>query len=82
MMDLDRTLLNEQGLAERGTWYRNMVYAPGRFTGYGSKTFPGVREPLEEGRWADAAHYIGIIAGVLNAYGAQLDKATQILMGR
>ncbi len=28
--------------------------APGRFTGYGAKTLPGVREAIEERRFDDA----------------------------
>ena len=80
-LDLDRTLLSDAGLPERGNWYKNLIYAPGRFTGYGSKTMPGVREGLEEERWADAIKYIGLTAGVLNAYSAQLDKATALLKG-
>jgi len=79
MRNLDRTLLFHGGLPGRGTWYQNLIYAPGRYSGYGASTMPGVREPLEEERWADAARYIGLTAGVLNAYGAQLDKATAIL---
>jgi N-acetylated-alpha-linked acidic dipeptidase len=78
-MNLDRTLLYDGGLPERGTWYRNLIYAPGRFTGYGSKTMPGIREALEEERWSDAGKYIGLTAGVLNGYSAQLDKATALL---
>jgi N-acetylated-alpha-linked acidic dipeptidase len=78
-LDLDRTLLSDQGLPQRGNWYKNEIYAPGRFTGYGSKTMAGVRESIEEERWADAAKFIGVTAGVLNAYSAQLDKAIQIL---
>ncbi len=62
MLDLDRALLSDAGLPGRGSWYKNLVYAPGRFTGYGSKTMPGVREALEEERWSDAARYIGLTA--------------------
>ncbi len=41
-----------RGLPER-EWYRHMIYAPGRFTGYGAKTLPGVREAIEERRFDD-----------------------------
>jgi N-acetylated-alpha-linked acidic dipeptidase len=78
-LDLDRTLLSDAGIPERGNWYKNLIYAPGRFTGYGSKTMVGVREAIEEERWPDAVKYIGLTAGVLKAYSAQLDKATSLL---
>ncbi len=78
-LDLDRTLLSDAGLPERGNWYKNLIYAPGRFTGYGSKTMAGVRESIEEERWADASKFIGLTAGVLKAYSSQLDKATGLM---
>ena len=60
-------------------WYKNLIYAPGRLTGYGAKTLPGVREAIEDQRWSDATQYIGLTAGTLNAYSARLDEATTIL---
>ncbi|MFC3069544.1 transferrin receptor-like dimerization domain-containing protein [Phenylobacterium soli] len=76
-----QTLLRDEGLPGR-PWYKNMVYAPGRFTGYGAKTLPGVREAIEERRFADASAYIGLTAKAFDAYAAQLDKATAILNGK
>ena len=58
-----------------------MIYAPGRFTGYGAKTLPGVREAIEEERWADANRYAKLTADALNAYSARLDQATAVLKG-
>ena len=78
---IDQTLLRDEGLPFR-PWYRNMVYAPGRFTGYGAKTLPGVREAIEERRFADAATYVGLTAQALDAYSGQLDQATAILDGK
>jgi N-acetylated-alpha-linked acidic dipeptidase len=78
MQSIDQTLLLDKGLPFRD-WYKNSIYAPGRFTGYGAKTLPGVREAIEEERWADATQYIGLTAGTLNAYSARLDQATAIL---
>ncbi|MGL1797824.1 transferrin receptor-like dimerization domain-containing protein, partial [Vibrio parahaemolyticus] len=43
LRDIDQLLLDDSGLPLR-PWYKNMIYAPGRFTGYGAKTLPGVRE--------------------------------------
>jgi N-acetylated-alpha-linked acidic dipeptidase len=80
MLTIDQTLAIDVGLPGR-PWYRNLVYAAGRYTGYGAKTLPGVREAIEEGRWADAERYVGLTAGVLNAYADRLDQATQVLTG-
>jgi N-acetylated-alpha-linked acidic dipeptidase len=78
MQGISQTLLTDQGLPFR-KWYKNMITAPGRFTGYGAKTLPGVREAIEEGRWDDAKRYIGVIAGTLNVYRVKLDQAVAIL---
>jgi N-acetylated-alpha-linked acidic dipeptidase len=66
------------GLPGRG-WYKNLIYAPGRFTGYGAKTLPGVREAIEDQRWADADRYAKLTADVIDAYSARLDQATAVL---
>ncbi|THD78229.1 MAG: M28 family peptidase [Phenylobacterium sp.] len=78
---LDQSLLRSEGLPGR-PWYMNMIYAPGRFTGYGAKTLPGIREAIEERRFADAAAYVALTAQALNAYSAGLDQAAAIVNGR
>jgi N-acetylated-alpha-linked acidic dipeptidase len=80
MQTLDETLAPDVGLPGR-PWYRNLVYAPGRFTGYGVKTLPGVREAVEERRWQDADRYAVLTADALNAYSGRLDSATKLLQG-
>jgi len=80
LLPLEQRLLREQGLPFR-PWYKNMIYAPGRFTGYGAKTLPGVREAIEERRFDDATTYIGLTAEALTDYAAGLDTATAVLNG-
>ena len=80
MLDIDQTLAIDEGLPGR-PWYRNLVYAAGRFTGYGAKTLPGVREAIEEGRWDDAVRYVGLTARALDAYSDRLDQAAKVLDG-
>ncbi|UAJ09727.1 transferrin receptor-like dimerization domain-containing protein [Glacieibacterium megasporae] len=80
LRDIDQLLLDPKGLPGR-SWYQNLVYAPGRFTGYGAKTLPGVREAIEERRFADAAEYAKRTGDVLMAYAARLDAATAIVKG-
>ncbi len=78
MLDIDQTLAPDIGLPGR-PWYRNLIYAPGRFTGYGAKTLPGVREAIEEQRWSDANRYAQITAAALNKYSDRLDQAAALL---
>jgi N-acetylated-alpha-linked acidic dipeptidase len=78
LRDIEQTLLSPAGLPFR-PWFRNILYAPGRFTGYGSKTLPGVREAVEERRFDDAVREAGIAARALNDYADRLYAATGLL---
>jgi N-acetylated-alpha-linked acidic dipeptidase len=80
MLDIDQTLAPEIGLPGR-SWYKNLIYAPGRYTGYESKTLPGVREAIEDRRWSDVDRYAKLTAGALNAYSDRLDQAAALLNG-
>ncbi len=81
MLTIDQTLAPDTGLPGR-TWYKNLIYAPGRFTGYQAKTLPAVREAIEEDRWGDANHYAAITAGALDEYSNRLDAARSVIEGK
>jgi N-acetylated-alpha-linked acidic dipeptidase len=81
MRQIDQTLAPDTGLPGR-PWYKHLLYAPGRFTGYGAKTLPGVREAIEDHRWADADRYARLTADALDAYCDRLDQATAVLEGK
>jgi N-acetylated-alpha-linked acidic dipeptidase len=81
LRDIDQLLLDPRGLPGR-PWYQHMIYAPGRFTGYGAKTLPGVREAIEERRFDDANLYAGRIAAVLDAYSKRLEEALALIDGK
>ena len=78
MQTIDQTLAPAGGLPGR-PWYKNLIYAPGRYTGYGAKTLPAVREAVENQEWSDADKYIPITAAALNAYSDRLDQATKVM---
>jgi len=80
MITQEQRLLRDKGLPFR-PYYKNMIYAPGRFTGYGAKTLPGIREAIEERRFDDAVVYIGLTAEALSDYAAGLDAATAVING-
>ncbi|WP_243442592.1 transferrin receptor-like dimerization domain-containing protein [Sandarakinorhabdus sp. AAP62] len=75
---IDQALLSPSGLPFR-PWFRNILYAPGRFTGYGAKTLPGLREAVEERRFDDANREAGIAARALNDYADRLNAATAVI---
>src|SRR6185312_12107874 len=53
LIAVERALTSNEGLPER-PWYKNQIYAPGFYTGYGVKTLPGVRESIEQKQWKQA----------------------------
>ncbi len=75
---MEQTLTDARGLPGR-PWYIHLIYAPGSLTGYGAKTLPGVREAIEQDRWAEANEYITLTAQALNAYSDRLERATALL---
>jgi N-acetylated-alpha-linked acidic dipeptidase len=58
---------------------KNLIYAPGRYTGYAPKTLPGVREAIEEERWADVDRYASLTGAVLDAYADKLDECVRLI---
>ncbi|NDC87214.1 MAG: M28 family peptidase [Bacteroidetes bacterium] len=61
---IEHLLTDPQGLPGR-PWFRNQIYAPGLYTGYGVKTLPTVRESVEQRAWEDAQRHIGALAGLI-----------------
>jgi len=77
----EQALLVEPGLPGGRGWYKNMIYAPGRLTGYGAKTLPGVREAIEDERWTDVDTYAAMIGKALAAYADRLDEGVALING-
>jgi N-acetylated-alpha-linked acidic dipeptidase len=74
VLHVSRLFLNEKGLPER-PWFKNQVYAPGAYTGYGAKPIAAVREYMDEKKWADAEAQIPMVASVLVKVAGGIDKA-------
>jgi N-acetylated-alpha-linked acidic dipeptidase len=75
LIKTERVLTNSAGLPNR-PWFENLIYAPGFYTGYGVKTIPGVREAIEQKRWAEADQQIVRAAKALQDEADLLDEAT------
>ena len=67
----------ERGLPRR-PWYRNLLYAPGYYTGYAAKTLPGVREAMEEGEWELARQQAGRLREALRRAEQTLGEAADL----
>jgi N-acetylated-alpha-linked acidic dipeptidase len=74
----EQRLAVDVGLPGRN-WYKNLIYAPGRYTGYAPKTLPGVREAIEEERWADVDRYAALTGAALDAYADRLDEGARLM---
>jgi N-acetylated-alpha-linked acidic dipeptidase len=77
----EQAMTREPGLPDGRGWYKNMIYAPGRFTGYGAKTLPGVREAIEDERWEVVDTQAALTAEALNAYADLLDEGVALMRG-
>lgn len=57
----ERNFLYHKGLDER-SWFKHIVFASGRYTGYAGQTWPGIREAVEDGDLQRAVKWLGIAA--------------------
>jgi len=75
LTETERALSMDHGLPDR-PWFKNEIYAPGFYTGYGVKTMPAVREAIEEDKWPLAEQSIDVVGKVLTNEAAAIDAAT------
>jgi N-acetylated-alpha-linked acidic dipeptidase len=80
LIESERRLTNADGLPRR-PWYKHLLYAPGVYTGYGVKTVPGVREGIEQKRYAEAEQEIVRVSKALEDESALIDSAARELEG-
>ena len=75
LIAVERSLTLNEGLPGR-PWFKNQIYAPGFYTGYGVKTLPGVRESIEQSQWQLAEEEIAKVGKVLENAGEAIQGAT------
>src|SRR6266849_3456529 len=80
LIESERRLTNADGLPRR-PWYKHLLYAPGVYTGYAVKTVPGVREGIEQKRYAEAEQEIVRVAKALEDEAALIESAARELEG-
>jgi N-acetylated-alpha-linked acidic dipeptidase len=80
LMQTERALTPEGGLPRR-PWYKNLLSAPGWYTGYSAKNFPGVREAMEGKRWQEAEEQGVALGRMLNQEAGSIERAAQELAG-
>jgi N-acetylated-alpha-linked acidic dipeptidase len=77
----ERKFLSADGLPRR-SWTKNILYAPGFYTGYGVKTLPGVREAIEAFNYPEAVAQMAIAAQAIAEEAAYVDKIAGELSAR
>jgi N-acetylated-alpha-linked acidic dipeptidase len=75
LIAVERALTLNEGLPNR-PWFKNQIYAPGFYTGYGVKTLPAVRESIEQKEWKLADEQIVHVGKVLENAGEAIESAT------
>jgi len=78
LMQVPRTFLMERGLPER-PWFKNQVYAPGAYTGYGAKPIAAVREYMDQEKWKEADAQVPMVGQVLENVATAIGKAADDL---
>ncbi len=78
LIESERKLTNEDGLPRRA-WYKHLLYAPGVYTGYGVKTVPGVREGIEQKKYAEAEQEISRVAKALEGESSLVESAAELV---
>jgi len=74
LMRVSRLFLNQRGLPER-PWFKNQIYAPGAYTGYGAKPIAAVREYMDQKKWHEAEGQVPQVAQAIDAAAAGIEKA-------
>lgn len=74
LLNVSRLFLNEKGLPER-PWFKNQIYAPGAYTGYGAKPIAAVREYMDEKKWKEAEGQVPQVAEVIEKVARGIAKA-------
>ncbi|CAE6538397.1 unnamed protein product [Rhizoctonia solani] len=74
LSNFERGFISEAGLPGR-EWYRHLIVAPGKWTGYGATTFPSLTEAISEDRDpVRAAQQIERLTQLLHALADNLNK--------
>ena len=78
LMSVSRLFLDEQGLPQR-PWFKNMLYAPGAYSGYEASPIAAVREYMDSRQWQEADAQIPRFARIVSNAAAGVDQAAVAL---
>ena len=70
---LERKFLFPEGLDGR-SWFKHVVFAPGKWTGYSGATFPGIVEAIEEDNDEATRRWVGIVSKAIGGAADWLEE--------
>ncbi|KAI4660122.1 uncharacterized protein J4E79_005926 [Alternaria viburni] len=70
---LERKFLFPDGLDGR-SWFKHVVFAPGKWTGYSGATFPGIVEAIEEESEEGVERWVGIVSRAIGSAADWLEE--------
>ncbi|KAJ4299975.1 hypothetical protein N0V90_005223 [Kalmusia sp. IMI 367209] len=70
---LERKFLYAEGLDGR-PWFKHVVFAPGKWTGYAGATFPGIVEAIEEDDQSSKEKWVAIATAVVEGASDWLEE--------
>lgn len=73
----ERALLKPEGLPGRD-WYKGLLSAPGKYTGYGAKTLPGIREAIELNKPEEAQQQIKVMTEAVSNYTERVRQVAKL----
>lgn len=78
LQKVEQNLLAEEGLPGQ-QYYKNVIYAPGKYTGYGAKTLPGLRQAIELGQYELVDGQMKLLTRTLEGYNHYLEELIALL---
>ncbi len=78
LQKVEQNVLTTNGLPGQ-KYYKNVLYAPGKYTGYGAKTLPGVRQAIELGQYDIVDEQIDLLTQTLKGYNQYLKELISLL---
>jgi N-acetylated-alpha-linked acidic dipeptidase len=74
----ERYLLAKKGVPER-KWYKNLICAPGLYTGYAVSTLPGIRQELEQHHYSEVEPQIKLLGKTLRGFNQHIKKMVNMI---
>ncbi|KAH7651215.1 N-acetylated-alpha-linked acidic dipeptidase protein [Dioscorea alata] len=80
LMMAERAFTDSDGLFQR-TWYKHLVYGPSQHDDYGSKSFPGIDDAIENAKTTNTAESWRLVQHEIWRVTRAITQASQVLNG-